>query len=91
MIYAFQLSDKVGAQIKSSGWGQKVGLITQVESALGLLNLQEVCIHITKQDSLPFSLEAIIFGSDDFLVSIGEALSVRVRGIYVLRPKMGAL
>lgn len=68
---AFQLKDKVSRHIKSSNTDQKVGLITQVESALGLLNLRDVLNHATKQD-LPFDLQGIIFGSDDFLVSIGE-------------------
>ncbi|XP_068679195.1 citramalyl-CoA lyase, mitochondrial-like isoform X4 [Montipora capricornis] len=50
----------------------KLGLITQVESALGLLNLRAICEH-GKSDSRMFKLEALVFGSDDFLVSIGAS------------------
>ena len=49
---------------------KKLGLITQVESALSLLNLCAVCEHGTSTDR-PFRFEALVFGSDDFLVSIG--------------------
>ena len=49
---------------------KKLGLITQVESALSLLNLRAVCEHGTSTDR-PFRFEALVFGSDDFLVSIG--------------------
>lgn len=49
---------------------KKLGLITQVESALSLLNLHAVCEHGTSTDG-PFRFEALVFGSDDFLVSIG--------------------
>ena len=52
--------------------GHKIGLITQVESALGLLNLRDVLNRATDQAS-PLDLQAVMFGSDDFLVSIGEA------------------
>ena len=49
---------------------KKLGLITQVESAHSLLNLRAVCEHGTSTDR-PFRFEALVFGSDDFLVSIG--------------------
>lgn len=49
---------------------EKIGLITQAESAISLLNLRDVCIYGTSDDR-PFILHAMIFGSDDFLVNIG--------------------
>jgi citrate lyase subunit beta-like protein len=49
---------------------EKIGLITQTESAISLLNLRDVCVYGTNTDR-PFSLQAIIFGSEDFLASIG--------------------
>lgn len=63
------LSDKVSSIMKPSA-DKKLGLITQVESALSLLNLRAVCEHGTSTDR-PFRFEALVFGSDDFLVSIG--------------------
>ena len=75
-FFNFQLSDKVSSIMKPSA-DKKLGLITQVESALSLLNLRAVCEHGTSIDR-PFRFEALVFGSDDFLVSIGGlALSHR--------------
>ena len=68
-MFYFQLTDKFSALVKSKAHG--IGLITQVESALGLLNLHDVCKHAFLQER-PFSFEALIFGSDDFLASIGK-------------------
>lgn len=48
-------------------------LIVFVESARSLLDMQELCQHcITLQDQgAPMTLEAAIFGSDDFCADIG--------------------
>ena len=48
----------------------QLGLITQVESAVSLLNLRAICEHGISEDR-SFKFEALVFGSDDFLVSIG--------------------
>ena len=48
----------------------QLGLITQVESAVGLLNLRSICDYGKSQDRT-FKFEALVFGSDDFLASIG--------------------
>ena len=68
-FFNFQLSDKVSSIMKPSA-DKKLGLIAQVESALSLLNLRAACKHGTSTDQ-PFRFEALVFGSDDFLVSIG--------------------
>ncbi|EDO47490.1 predicted protein [Nematostella vectensis] len=62
------VNDKIGRLMKEKK--QKIGLITQAESAISLLNLREVCEYGTSEQR-NFALQAIIFGSDDFLVSIG--------------------
>ncbi|KXJ27828.1 citramalyl-CoA lyase, mitochondrial [Exaiptasia diaphana] len=62
------ISEKIGSLMKPKN--EKIKLITQTESAVGLLNLRDVCIYGT-DPGRPFTLQAIIFGSDDFLVSIG--------------------
>ncbi|KAK3742988.1 hypothetical protein QZH41_015616 [Actinostola sp. cb2023] len=62
------ISDKIGDLMKSRA--EHIHLITQAESAISLLNLRDVCMYGTEA-ARPFSLQAIIFGSDDFLVSIG--------------------
>ena len=68
-LFNFQISDKVSSLLQSRT--ERLGLITQVESALSLLNLRAVCEHGTSKDS-PLGLQALVFGSDDFLVSIGN-------------------
>jgi len=42
-----------------------------MESAMSLLNLRAICERGTAEDRA-FRFEALIFGSDDFLVSIGR-------------------
>ena len=68
----FQLSDKVSAIAKSKG--SQLGLITQMESAISLLNLRAICERGRAEDKA-FKFEALVFGSDDFLVSIGRVNS----------------
>lgn len=63
------LSNKVSSLMRSST-DKKLGLVTQVESALSLLNLRTVCERGISTNR-PFRFEALVFGSDDFLVSIG--------------------
>lgn len=48
----------------------QLGLVSQVESAVGLLNLHSICEYGKSQDR-KFKFEALVFGSDDFLASIG--------------------
>lgn len=48
-------------------------LIVFIESARALLHMEELCAHafqLQKQNA-PFSLEAAVFGSDDFCADIG--------------------
>ena len=45
-----------------------------MESAIGLLNLQAICERGRAEDKA-FKFEALVFGSDDFLVSIGRIIS----------------
>ncbi len=52
------------AEKQAAGSGYKIALIVLVESALGILNLREICQASSR-------LQAVIFGSEDFLVSIG--------------------
>ena len=67
----FQLLDKLQRLPSTAG----MQLITQMESAEGLLNLRQVCQ--TLSEGLRGSIQggqlaAVIFGSDDFCASIGE-------------------
>lgn len=68
LFIVLKISEKIGGLMQQRN--EKINLITQTESAIGLLNLRDVCIYGTDLER-PFNLQAIIFGSDDFLVSIG--------------------
>jgi len=54
------------AEKKDPGGHYKIALIVLVESAMGILNLREICQASPR-------LQAIIFGAEDFRVSIGAA------------------
>ena len=49
-----------------------MGLIIFVESARSLLQLESICLTAKKlEDKSPLVIEAIVFGSDDFVADIG--------------------
>ena len=48
--------------------GYRIALLVQVESAMGLLNLREICQASSR-------IEAVIFGAEDFTASIGAVRS----------------
>lgn len=54
-----------------------IGLIIYIESAIGLLNAHAVCqraIALSKEGA-QFTLEGLVFGSDDYCASVGAARS----------------
>ena len=51
---------------------QTVNLVIFVESAIGLLNLREICQKAVEMcDDSTLRLDGIVFGSDDFCADIG--------------------
>ena len=51
---------------------EKLNLVIFVESAVGLLNLQDTCQRgIQLSETGPFHLDGVVFGSDDFCADIG--------------------
>lgn len=67
--------------------GSKLGLITQVESAAGLLNLCAICEHGILESRM-FKFEALVFGSDDFLVSLGATRTQDVKELIYARQSV---
>ncbi|XP_015747411.1 PREDICTED: citrate lyase subunit beta-like protein, mitochondrial [Acropora digitifera] len=67
--------------------GSKLGLITQVESAAGLLNLRAICEHGILERRM-FKFEALVFGSDDFLVSLGATRTQDVKELIYARQSV---
>ena len=79
-----QFAENLSAAIKGRDLEQPMNLIIFVESAVGLLNLADVCrrgdqLH---QQGAPFRLEGIVFGSDDFVADIG----ILILFVRVLMP-----
>ena len=60
------------------GGKQKLKLIVFIESARALLQMEELLGHAAKlhAQSAPFTLEAAVFGSDDFCADIGTSLVI---------------
>lgn len=57
----------------SDGHHDVVHVILMIESARALLNLERICQRAEEKFSkLPYVLDALIFGSDDFCASIGK-------------------
>jgi len=52
----------------------KFNLIIFIESAIGMLNLPDICRRANEISEMgaPFTLEGIVFGSDDYLANIGR-------------------
>ena len=54
----------------------KLNLVIFVESAIGLLNLQNLCARgVQLSLTGPFHLDGVVFGSDDFCADIGKCIS----------------
>ena len=70
----FQVAKTINVALRDRPLERKLGLIIFVESAIGLLNLKDVCQKGTELSlrSGTFQLEGVVFGSDDFCADIGK-------------------
>ena len=70
----FQVAKTINVALRDHPLERKLGLIIFVESAIGLLNLKDVCQKGTELSlrSRTFQLEGVVFGSDDFCADIGK-------------------
>jgi citrate lyase subunit beta-like protein len=67
-----QFAEKLVKAMGKRKTNKDLHLLTYVESAKGLLNLRDVIQHAIELSEFHlFSLEGIVFGSDDFCASIG--------------------
>lgn len=67
----------------------KVRLVFQCESALGLVNLQGICERAKNlSEKGPFRLEGIMFGSDDFCADIGATRTDDAFELILARQKI---
>ena len=75
-LFSLQVTKIISSALKDRPIETKIGLIIFVESAIGLLNLRDVC-QIGMETSLrssTFQLEGVVFGSDDFCADIGNTV-----------------
>ena len=69
----FQFSDKLKEVLSTRSGNPKLNLVIFVETAIGLLNLQDICARGCQlSESGPFNLAGVVFGSDDFVADIGD-------------------
>ncbi|XP_055492635.1 citramalyl-CoA lyase, mitochondrial [Leucoraja erinacea] len=68
---------------------EQMNLITFVETAMGLLNLKDVCEEAQRLGtSAGFQLDGVVFGSDDFCASIGATRTEDARELLYARQKV---
>ena len=65
--------------------GIPLRLIIMIESAIGLINIREICDVGAKLSHDGLNLQAIIFGSDDFAADIGATRSVEAKEVLLAR------
>ncbi len=71
-MFIFQFADALKKTMAEKNISQKFNLVIFVESAIGLLNLQNICARgVQLSLSGPFHLDGVVFGSDDFCADIG--------------------
>ncbi|XP_052088047.1 citramalyl-CoA lyase, mitochondrial-like [Mytilus californianus] len=69
---------------------EKFSLITMVESAVGLMNLKDVILQassLARSEKL-YTLEGVVFGSDDFCADIGATRTNDAKELLYARQKI---
>ncbi|XP_033118530.1 citramalyl-CoA lyase, mitochondrial-like [Anneissia japonica] len=67
----------------------KAKLVIFVESAIGLLNLRDILAEgIELSKTVPFHLEGVVFGSDDFCADIGASRTEDAKELLYARQKV---
>ena len=70
-----KFSEKLDSALKGRQLSGKINLIIYTESAVGLLNLPDICkMGVSLSDKGSFQLDGIVFGSDDFCADIGTLM-----------------
>lgn len=83
------ITHSVHSLLRDKQLQQKVSLVLFVESAIGLLNLPEICskgMELSLRSST-FHVDGLVFGSDDFCADIGARRSVDGQELLYARQK----
>lgn len=80
----------IHSALKDRQLESKLGLIIFIESAIGLMNLRDVCHKGTELSlrSSTLQLEGVVFGSDDFCADIGAKRSADAAELVYARQKI---
>uniref|UniRef100_A0A0K2UM41 Citramalyl-CoA lyase, mitochondrial n=1 Tax=Lepeophtheirus salmonis TaxID=72036 RepID=A0A0K2UM41_LEPSM len=71
--------------------GKKMSLLFFVESALALINLNDIVKGILQIKDAPFFPEAIVFGSDDYIANVGGTRTPEAAELIYARQKVVAV
>uniref|UniRef100_A0AAY4EF30 Citramalyl-CoA lyase, mitochondrial n=1 Tax=Denticeps clupeoides TaxID=299321 RepID=A0AAY4EF30_9TELE len=75
--------------LKGRALSEPVRLVAFVETAVGLLNFQDVCEELQKlQPEVGLHHDGVVFGSDDFCASIGATRTSDARELLYARQKV---
>ncbi|KAL4233208.1 hypothetical protein ACF0H5_007892 [Mactra antiquata] len=87
------ITHQVTTVLKNRELTHKISLILFVESALGLINLREICEKGTEFSlrSNTFSVDGLVFGSDDYCADIGAKRSTDGWELLYARQKLVTL
>jgi len=80
VTFWLQFAEQIVRCMEEKKLKKKFNLIIFIESAVGMLNLPDICRRANEISEMgaPFSLEGVVFGSDDYLANIGNTKFVSV-------------
>ncbi|XP_045195106.2 citramalyl-CoA lyase, mitochondrial-like isoform X2 [Mercenaria mercenaria] len=83
------ITQYIQAALKDRTLPHKISLVLFVESALGLINLREICERGTELSlrSNIYNVDGLVFGSDDFCADIGAKRSTEGSEVLYARQK----
>jgi len=83
-LFATTLDEALGGIAREDE--ENLRLIIYVESAVGLMNIKEICQRgVELSEVASFDLDAIIFGSDDYIADIGATRSKDASEVLLAR------
>ena len=76
--FASTLDESLGGIAREDN--ENLRLIIYVESAIGLMNIKEICQRgIELSEVASFDLDGVVFGSDDYIADIGKLFDIKLQ------------
>lgn len=84
------IAEKVVSILRKRKLEKNINLIVYIESALAVLNFEAICRRAIELSDLgsPLTLDAVVFGSDDFVASIGAERTKDAKELLYARQKV---